>query len=135
MNDKKIKIKMTDTFSIGQLRADGNPSASINFRWTEKKEKPARKKKIFYFLPAQASTFQVCFGSVYFSKVKAKLKRACPHPAKKKHQKFLVLYYLCNQYLKQGINAVLKVKIVNDRTKKSPAIVGLFGFNHKRITQ
>lgn len=38
-------------------------------------------EKVFlpmHFWTTQASTFQFCFGSVYFSKVKAKLKRACP---------------------------------------------------------
>ena len=37
------------------------------------------------FWPTLASTFQFCFGSVYFSKVKAKLKRACP-TAQEKHR-------------------------------------------------
>ena len=37
------------------------------------------------FWTTQASTFQFCFGSVYFSKVKAKLKRACP-TAQEKHR-------------------------------------------------
>jgi len=36
------------------------------------------------FLPTQASTFQFCFEIVYFLKVKAKLKRACPHRSKEK---------------------------------------------------
>jgi len=76
---------MSDTFSIGQLRADDQPSASINIRWTEKKEISTRKKKIYYFSPMQASTSQFYFGGLYFSKVKSKLKRAFSLHTKKKN--------------------------------------------------
>ena len=64
------------------------------------------------FLPTQASTFQFCFGSVYTSKVKAKLKRAYPHRTEEKITKIRNMIIFAAEIQRQGINAVLKVKIL-----------------------
>lgn len=156
MNDRKNKIKTTNFISTDHyVQADNllprnhgrltrtytvdNPvltdnltaPLTISVDFNKRNNLPTRKKKIFYFLPAQASTFQFCFGSVYPSKVKAKLKRACPPRSQEKEQKKRNIIIFATDIEKQEINAVAKVNNIIDWTMKNPASVGFFGLSQK----